>query len=254
MSILSTVKNKNSHTVQKCNLQQTQAWMQVRQSRLSPSRSLVCDTQTRPVDTQGYHLPDPGATPSPSAIYILDEHLRVQFHNGVTLLNESNRPLFIIGNGRMTGFDGVSFATDLAATIKELSSSEGDKATCIFVQLGKLHHYLPVCVRIEKLTNLDSHGYFIVEAYQLPISDSALIEKAATKYQLTDAERAVLALLIDGLPNKKIAVKRSVSPETIKKQILSIFAKTGCENRTVLARLVMSDNAQPLPRVALQPG
>jgi DNA-binding NarL/FixJ family response regulator len=58
---------------------------------------------------------------------------------------------------------------------------------------------------------------------------------AASAVQLTDRERAVLALLVDGLDNQEIASRLYISPSTAKNHIANLFEKLGVENRVQAA-------------------
>lgn len=51
-------------------------------------------------------------------------------------------------------------------------------------------------------------------------------------YDLTEREREVLALLVEGLNNTQIAEKLTVSPSTVKSHISSILSKFGVATRT----------------------
>ena len=53
-------------------------------------------------------------------------------------------------------------------------------------------------------------------------------------YGFTKAEERLLPLLLDGLSYREIAETLGVGPETIKTQISSVMAKSGCKNRTAL--------------------
>jgi DNA-binding CsgD family transcriptional regulator len=55
---------------------------------------------------------------------------------------------------------------------------------------------------------------------------------------LTDAERDVVRLLIDGEDNRAIAGQRGASVNTVGNQIASIFAKLGVSSRFELVELV----------------
>ena len=56
---------------------------------------------------------------------------------------------------------------------------------------------------------------------------------------LTDRERAVLALMVEGLNNTQIAAKLSVSPSTIKSHVSNILSKLGVASRTEAVTLAL---------------
>lgn len=58
-------------------------------------------------------------------------------------------------------------------------------------------------------------------------------------YDLTEREREVLALLVEGLNNKQIAEKLFVSPSTIKSHVSNILSKLGVTSRTEAASLAL---------------
>jgi DNA-binding CsgD family transcriptional regulator len=53
----------------------------------------------------------------------------------------------------------------------------------------------------------------------------------ATKVPLSEAERAVLSLVLAGLGNAEIAKRRGRSPRTIANQVASIFRKLSVSSR-----------------------
>jgi NarL family two-component system response regulator LiaR len=61
-------------------------------------------------------------------------------------------------------------------------------------------------------------------------------------HDLTAREREVLALLAEGLTNKKIAKKLTLSPATVRVYVSSILSKLGASNRTEAARLALEHN------------
>lgn len=58
-------------------------------------------------------------------------------------------------------------------------------------------------------------------------------------HDLTEREREVLALLADGLTNKEIAEKLTLSPATVRVYVSHILSKLGAGNRTEAARLAL---------------
>ncbi|SIS78471.1 alpha/beta fold hydrolase [Phaeovulum vinaykumarii] len=62
----------------------------------------------------------------------------------------------------------------------------------------------------------------------------------ARAFDLTEAEEEVLSLSLQCLSRKQIAARRSVSPETVKKQMERIFAKTGAQSQLELTLISAS--------------
>ena len=58
-------------------------------------------------------------------------------------------------------------------------------------------------------------------------------------FDLTEREREVLALMVEGLINAKIAAKLTVSPSTIKSHVSNILAKLGVASRTEAVTLAL---------------
>ncbi|PYT27570.1 MAG: hypothetical protein DMG57_17950 [Acidobacteria bacterium] len=57
---------------------------------------------------------------------------------------------------------------------------------------------------------------------------------------LNDRETEVLRLLVQGLANKEIAARMSISESTIKNTIQHLFAKTGVRTRGQLVRVALA--------------
>ncbi len=58
-------------------------------------------------------------------------------------------------------------------------------------------------------------------------------------FDLTERERAVLALLVEGLNNTQIAAQLFVSPSTVKSHVSNLLSKLGVASRTEAATLAM---------------
>lgn len=76
-----------------------------------------------------------------------------------------------------------------------------------------------------------------------PEAAQALVRAAskppAPGIDLTERERAVLALMVDGLNNTQIAAKLTVSPSTIKSHVSNILTKLGVASRTEAVTLAL---------------
>ncbi len=64
---------------------------------------------------------------------------------------------------------------------------------------------------------------------------------SAAATELTPREKEIVAGIIDGASNKEIARTLSISEQTVKHHLTSIFAKRGVSNRLELALLAMQD-------------
>ena len=77
----------------------------------------------------------------------------------------------------------------------------------------------------------------------------ALVEStnqpSAPGLDLTEREREVLALMIEGLNNTQIAGKLSVSPSTIKSHVSNILSKLGVASRTEAVTLALRSRLIP---------
>ncbi len=58
-------------------------------------------------------------------------------------------------------------------------------------------------------------------------------------FNLTSREREILALLAEGETNKGIAARLSITTDTVKHHLTSVFAKTGTSNRLELALIAV---------------
>ena len=76
-----------------------------------------------------------------------------------------------------------------------------------------------------------------------PEAAQALVETAnqapAPGLDLTEREREVLALMVEGLNNTQIAGRLSVSPSTIKSHVSNILSKLGVASRTEAVTLAL---------------
>jgi len=69
----------------------------------------------------------------------------------------------------------------------------------------------------------------------LRLLDSAPQLREAGAYHLSDRELQIIAAIVDGHGNRRIAEKLSISEKTVKHHLTSIYGKLGVENRLELA-------------------
>lgn len=77
-----------------------------------------------------------------------------------------------------------------------------------------------------------------------------------SEQRLTPSERAVVALVCEGLTNPQIAERLSVSPRTVQGHLLKVFKKLNVSSRTQLATSVVRAQmrARPEHTNELDPG
>ena len=75
-------------------------------------------------------------------------------------------------------------------------------------------------------------------------SEDLLLKKAALKYGLSDREREIVSMIISGMSNDEISAALSIAPNTIKKHLQHIYAKTGIHSRPRLASLTFPEEDQ----------
>jgi two-component system, NarL family, response regulator LiaR len=79
-----------------------------------------------------------------------------------------------------------------------------------------------------------------------PEAAQALVHAAsqppAPGLDLTEREREVLTLMIEGLNNTQIAARLTVSPSTVKSHVSNILAKLGVASRTEAVSLALRNN------------
>ena len=84
-----------------------------------------------------------------------------------------------------------------------------------------------------------------------PEAAQALVESASQPpspgLDLTEREREVLSLMIEGLNNTQIAGRLTVSPSTIKSHVSNILSKLGVTSRTEAVSLALRNGIVPPP-------
>ncbi|NBK22039.1 MAG: LuxR family transcriptional regulator [Spirochaetia bacterium] len=83
--------------------------------------------------------------------------------------------------------------------------------------------------------------YFISRRYFLTYEKPGKLNSAKAKQLgISDREKEIITLLVEGLSNQEIAKKLFISPNTVKTHIKNIYAKLGINNRLQLFSLLNS--------------
>lgn len=67
-------------------------------------------------------------------------------------------------------------------------------------------------------------------------------EPKTTNYDLTDREKEILVLMVEGLPNSEIANRLVVSQSTVKFHVSNVLSKLGVTSRTEAVALALKHN------------
>jgi FixJ family two-component response regulator len=145
----------------------------------------------------------------------------------------------VIVDIRMPGMDGMQMQTEL--------SKRGILLPIIFLT-G--HGDIPLSVRAIKAGAVDFltkpvTGTALLESVQAALRESERLNLQAETNQtaaariatLTGREREVMALAVDGLPNKEIARRLGISHRTVEIHKARIMHKTGADTLLDLARI-----------------
>jgi two-component system nitrate/nitrite response regulator NarL len=68
-------------------------------------------------------------------------------------------------------------------------------------------------------------------------------ERATDLHRLSDREKQIAFLVARGMKNKDIAVQLTISENTVKRHLQSIFSKTGAKDRLELAVIALTENS-----------
>lgn len=99
----------------------------------------------------------------------------------------------------------------------------------------------PLLVEVSPLRDtLDELNYgldgVLVQLIDTRSRSYCSVDSFATAYNISEAEKTVTALLLDGLTNREIAEERGTGIETVKSQITSIMQKADATSRVELVR------------------
>jgi two-component system, NarL family, response regulator LiaR len=91
------------------------------------------------------------------------------------------------------------------------------------------------------------NGKFALSSLATKILLSELREKNNENIKLTNRETEILALIVEGLPNKEIAKRLFLSNSTVQFHVSNILSKLGVSKRTEAAYLALKQKLVKLP-------
>ena len=161
-------------------------------------------------------------------------------------------PDVVLLDMRMPGLSGLDVLRDLAGkgalppTII-LTTFDDDELVLAGIQSGA-RGYLLKDVSADELVRAIRAAH-AGRATLSPAAAQSLVEAAnqppAPGLDLTEREREVLALMIEGLNNTQIAGRLGVSPSTIKSHVSNILSKLGVASRTEAVTLALRHGIVP---------
>jgi DNA-binding NarL/FixJ family response regulator len=143
-------------------------------------------------------------------------------------------PDVVLMDLQMPGLGGIETIEALRRTspdarILVLTTHSGDVQALRALQAGAAGYLLKSCIRKDLLSAIRA-----VHAGKRVVGPDIAQDIAlhACEDRLDQREIDVLALVAEGLANKEIAIRLSISPDTVKAQLKSIFSKLDVADRT----------------------
>jgi len=152
-------------------------------------------------------------------------------------LHRQHRPDITLMDMRMPGTSGMEAVTAIRAELPlariiALSTYGGDEDIRRALDAG-VRAYLTKDVLHDELIRA-IHAVHAGETY-LPPSIRAALQASSQSASLSARELEVLALIVKGHGNKKIAYALGIAEHTVKNHVKSILSKLGVEDRTQAA-------------------
>jgi DNA-binding CsgD family transcriptional regulator len=117
--------------------------------------------------------------------------------------------------------------------------------------MGRRRPLVPASVRGVEKGNETEEDVVAMElsanGHRFIIVSEPVADETGVHARLTDAERKVVTLILEGRSNAEIAQARSTSPRTIANQVAGIFRKLGVGSRAELAALCVGPSTPISP-------
>lgn len=161
------------------------------------------------------------------------------------------KPDIIMLDIRMPGINGIETLRQIKAQLPQvkivmLTASESDSHIMEAVKAGASGYILKSANADELLANLHrlERGELAMSPYAASMVIQQLVQPDLPEKvtqpedlveQLTPRETEILGLVVEGLPNKAIAVELNVSENTVKYHLKKVLQKLQVQNRTEAA-------------------
>ena len=183
-----------------------------------------------------------------------DIELVAEAHNGAEALRlcEQVRPDVVLMDIMMSGMDGIEATKAIrqhypGVQVLALTSFYDRDLVKRAMQAGAIG-YLLKGVPKDKLAEAIRSAHACQPTLSAEAVES-LVQAAGAPHgigqDLSEREREVLELLVDGLPNTEIAARLLVSIAAVKYHVSSILSKLGATNRTEAVVLALQHNLLP---------
>jgi DNA-binding NarL/FixJ family response regulator len=211
-------------------------------------------------------MPHPLRLSAPVRIVITDEH--PIFRDGLRRLLETDPGLHIVGEGGVGPATvtlvremdphilllGLPAAGSARETLRQLSDAGVPVRTILLVKsidmpevtdalqcgaCGVLSKDSAADVLFESIESVMTGHYWVGDECASNVAASlrrcAVARRQAQRFGLTRREQEILRAVIDGDTNKEIALRLSISENTVKRHMMHIFNKVGASSRVELA-------------------
>jgi two-component system, NarL family, response regulator LiaR len=209
------------------------------------------------------------AETAPIKVMLVDDHAVVRSGLGAVLLScddlvlageagngeeairlcEKTQPDVILMDLMMPVMDGVAATAAIRKrwpniNIIALTSFKEKEMVEGALKAGAMSYLLKNVSAAELITAV--HGAVAGQARLSPEAAQVLIQDIkqppAPVYDLTDREKEILALMVDGLPNNAIADRLVVSQSTVKFHVSNVLSKLGVTSRTEAVSMALKHN------------
>lgn len=168
----------------------------------------------------------------------------IVFNANAQQIFEQGDALRLAADGRLVCTDPAMSAAILSAINRASCTAAGrDDVNEVTFRLDRRSGRSPIVLDIAPVSDsrremdvsVSAAVIILIDPDETPSLDT---ETFGRLFGLTSAEREVCALMVEGRSTNEIADIRSTSPNTAHSQINSVLAKTGCNGRVQLVRLI----------------